>query len=791
MDSQDPSPRQEISQLLHSIQAPGTFSAKQTGPARGLHLEVRGVGPISFPVSTVQAEALCQIAQPAHYGKGEKTILDTDVRDTWEVPKDRVHIDAEPWEEVLRPTLDSLSEDLGIIGGRLEADFHSMLVYGPGQFFLPHQDSEKCDEMIGTLVVTLPGSFSGGALRVEHQGKSVSYRGSKKKLSFVAFYADCLHEVRPVKTGYRVVLTYNLLLDGGIQPVFDAHLQVEALVNALGRHFETPPPPRWSDDRRARRPPNRLAYLFDHQYTQRGFDWQRLKGADALRASALNDAAERMDCDIVLALVEVFESWHCTVPEPRWEYGYREHRSWRRDDEDEWFEEEPPEPEDPDSYHLEDLIDSGIQLTLWTGPSGNLEPVSDALADNEVCFTTPTVNLQAHASDYEGYMGNWGNTMERWYRRAAIVLWPRHREFVMRAEASPRWAIDALMESILLGELAQAQEDAAKLEPFWQQVVQAEELGDLLDRALRVGIGLEDPDLAALLLQPFRIQHLKPTMAWPFSSLVQEYREEWARPLVEEWCTSIRGSYQTKVLTGLPVLPELCRALVQINPVDGALAARLIVESRWRSVHSDIEKRLLEASPSQRHGLLSELPTSLYGLLAGVEAIQGADTLRDEITTFLCRDTEDQLPSYLVEILRIAVERHAPADSPSLKALHRHCVQRLETRLAKPERAPDDWSLELPSGCNCDLCAKLREFLASTSQEHLDWPIAKEKRKHIHRWIDDAELPVQHRTLRQGRPFTLQLTKTQDVFRVDARARQSWKEDLEWLRGQGFEVDTG
>src|SRR5437868_8629371 len=41
-----------------------------------------------------------------------------------------------------------------------------------------------------------------------------SYRSSKESLTFVAFYADCRHHVRPVTSGYRIVLTYNLLLKG-------------------------------------------------------------------------------------------------------------------------------------------------------------------------------------------------------------------------------------------------------------------------------------------------------------------------------------------------------------------------------------------------------------------------------------------------------------------------------------------------------------------------------------------------------------------------------------------------
>jgi hypothetical protein len=71
-----------------------------------------------------------------------------------------------------------------------------MLVYGPGQFFAPHQDSEKADGMVGTLVVTLPSGAKGGVLTVEHAGRTESYRASKDVLSFVAFYADCRHDVR-------------------------------------------------------------------------------------------------------------------------------------------------------------------------------------------------------------------------------------------------------------------------------------------------------------------------------------------------------------------------------------------------------------------------------------------------------------------------------------------------------------------------------------------------------------------------------------------------------------------
>ncbi len=206
---------EQIGELLGEIGARDSFTARRTAAADDLHLEVKGVGRLRFPISRKQAQQLCRIARPARYGRGEQTLLDKQVRDTWKIPKSRVKIDKRRWNRTLLPMLDAMRSSLGLPDGcRLKAELHSMLVYSPGQFFLPHQDSEKADEMVGTLVVTLPSAFKGGVMVVEHQGEKVTYRASRKPLTFIAFYADCHHQVRPVTDGYRIVLTYNLMLAG-------------------------------------------------------------------------------------------------------------------------------------------------------------------------------------------------------------------------------------------------------------------------------------------------------------------------------------------------------------------------------------------------------------------------------------------------------------------------------------------------------------------------------------------------------------------------------------------------
>ena len=108
-------------------------------------------------------------------------------------------------------TLDGVA--LGLPALRLA--LHNLLVYGPGQFFKPHQDTEKHEGMVGTLVLVWPAPHIGGRLRLRHGRQRHDFDSQHlraQSLRWLAFYADCQHEVRPVQEGWRVVLTFDLLL---------------------------------------------------------------------------------------------------------------------------------------------------------------------------------------------------------------------------------------------------------------------------------------------------------------------------------------------------------------------------------------------------------------------------------------------------------------------------------------------------------------------------------------------------------------------------------------------------
>jgi hypothetical protein len=395
------SPLSEISRQLGQIGGPGKFATRLTATPADLHLEVRGVGRIRFPVTSSTARKLIKVARPALHGFKDETRLDLRVRDTWEIAKTKISIDQSQWMNTLVPHLDRICRGLGLAQGcRLKAQLHNMLVYAPGQFFAPHQDSEKTDNMIGTLVVSLPSRFTGGAISIEHHGAKMRVGGSDKSLTFIAFYADCHHEVLPIKQGYRIVLAYNLVLENGAAHTWAPSSVINRLTDAVRAFFATPAPARWSGDHRVRSPPDRLVYLLDHEYTQRGLLWNRLKNSDVERASALREVARQLDCEIYLALADVHETWSCEDEYSGYSvYGQR----YGGDDDADEFDDgrSPGESIDPD---LTELIDSDVELRHWLGAGGRWEAVAARVDAAELCYTAPSKDFEPFESEHEGYI---------------------------------------------------------------------------------------------------------------------------------------------------------------------------------------------------------------------------------------------------------------------------------------------------------------------------------------------------------------------------------------------------
>jgi len=394
--------------------------------------------------------------------------------------------------------------------------------------------------------------------------------------------------------------------------------------------------------------------------------------------------------------------------------------------------------------------------------------ISLHVPDSEVCATTPSADLTPCQSDYEGYMGNYGNTLDRWYRRAAVVVWPRDRAFAARAEAGSQWALSELRTRIETGDLEGARAAAESLAPFWKTIGSQAEL---LDTALHVAAGLDAAGTAAMLLEPFRVETVGLEHAGGLAAAAGQYGEQWTRGVIDGWFGP-KHYYETGRHEWVEKLPQLCRAL---HAAGAPEVARLLAADAWRWMGDQLLIWTTTGRTEVRQPHLEMLGSPLVRLLEAAD-----DELRDDIVAAL-RGYGDTVLGCLMPALRSAAALPtAERRAGGLDAVARDCAKRLGAIIARPLRDADDWSIAW-TGCGCHLCDALGRFLGSQSRV-LEWPLAKDGRRHVHTQIDSAELPVRHKTRRQGRPYTLVLTKTDELFTRQKDARHKAVTDLTWLR---------
>src|SRR5262245_33071855 len=329
-------PLRELRQALAEADRPGSFCVSGSAPAVLPGLQVSGMGPVAMPLTAGQATELKKLCEQAPYGKGTETVVDPSVRRVWRLTPDRFALTNPDWQPFLRQTVQAVQEGLGLEKQKLEAHLYDLLLYEPGSFFLPHRDGEKHDRMVATLVVVLPSSFAGGELVVRHEGQEqvIDFGGADGnpfRIHFAAFYADCEHEVRPLRKGYRLCLVYNLTLAKAKKP--PAAPRTAEHVARVSRPLRA-----WAQEDA----PQKLAFLLEHRYTQDGLAWDALKGVDRARARVLLAAAREAGCEACLALVTLWESGSAVDDGGGYGHGYGGgwYDDYEEDEEEEDGEEE-------------------------------------------------------------------------------------------------------------------------------------------------------------------------------------------------------------------------------------------------------------------------------------------------------------------------------------------------------------------------------------------------------------------------------------------------------------------
>lgn len=729
---------EQLEQLLRSIDRPGNYCVGGRVYEPMPRVSVDGVGDLSFPVPEAQIEALIKAAERAPYGKGTKTLVDTSVRDCWQIAARQVRVTGRVWPKSFAKVLDQVATGLGLPVDRLRADLYKLLVYQPGGFFAAHRDTEKVAGMVATLSMSLPVAGAGGEMVVRHGEQEEIFDMSANEpseLAFAAFYADCLHEAKPVTSGHRVSLVFNLSLrsgNGRFQKVPD----YAELVTPVAEYLAA-----WRD----RAETNKLVWLLEHGYSEEGLSFETLKNTDVAVAQVLAEAAEKADCAMHAAVLRIEE-----IGDP--EYG---DGGW------DW------EPEVGTT--MQEVHDRSVALEGWIAQDGACMPFGELnLNDGELLPWGVLDDAEPDEHMLEDYMGNYGPTLELSYRYAALVVWPRER------------TVDIVAGDNIGGAIAWAAKECAR----------ARDAGETTDRRILQRL--------SELWPTDQYDYQKKERAAMLRLLGAEDDGEVAADFVHRVVmAAYDGSENTELATVMPLLGslgagEFLLALVKEHltrrPREVVTFLALVAGSGNRTADPEWREVLREAvglalasmetalgagsrtrgDKRMNHESVRNLFVLAWRLDLAAQAVPVARAMIDhpEIVT-----PDRMLPAALGEM-----QGHAGiSGTTAYGALWRQAADFLLARSPATPSEPTDWTIAADTSCTCEHCAKLRMFCRDRVRRVERFSVRKDLRRHLHEIIEHYRLDLDHETERKGSPYTLVCTKNRASYK---RRLEEYAEDL-------------
>ncbi|KAJ7597569.1 hypothetical protein C8J56DRAFT_323054 [Mycena floridula] len=110
------------------------------------------------------------------YGHNDQTIVDTVVRDAWEISADKITFLNPLWATFLSgQVVPTVGQALGIPVAHTRCELYKLLLYQEGSHFNRHQDTGKSPGMFATVIIILPSLYSGGQVHVSHSTASETF----------------------------------------------------------------------------------------------------------------------------------------------------------------------------------------------------------------------------------------------------------------------------------------------------------------------------------------------------------------------------------------------------------------------------------------------------------------------------------------------------------------------------------------------------------------------------------------------------------------------------------------
>lgn len=444
-----------------------------------------------------------------------------------------------------------------------------------------------------------------------------------------------------------------------------------------------------------------------------------------------------------------------------------------------------------------------MRATDWTDLRGKQQPWGPiALELSAIVSSIPIDEWKPTSEDFEGYTGNAGNTLDRWYHRSAIVLWPREHHFDVVASCGAAGSMPLFRS--MLAKLARTSKKRVETERAdclrfaraiiarwargWIGYREGEQrepspLDDFPDLLLK----LHDREAIAMLLaklaeqdQSLRLASFVVAACREFGrdAFARELRRLIAAPSDERERLGVRERQQIPP-RDLEWLSAYCLDDTA-GPGESALAQELCGLSVDRFCASPPSRPAYYGVIARREASASE--SSLPFLLKSLVATERDEDLSRLIQFVEGSPTEFRLEQCQVPSLDALVQwsrNRSGVVHPRLLSWLASVRQELESATARKPAPPADWARPAKVACTCQHCAQLKAFLADPANKVGRIPAREDMRQHLIGMIDRHQCDVNHVLERKGSPYSLVLTKTTGSFE---RATGRFEENCRLLK---------
>ncbi|KAK7470418.1 hypothetical protein VKT23_001844 [Stygiomarasmius scandens] len=804
-------------------------------------LSIDGIGGIGLPLTEHYARSIIENAHQAPFGHNQETIVNTQVRDTFEIDASKVHFRNPAFENWLRTeVLKKVASELGTQSDGTKIELYKLLLYKEGSHFHKHQDTAKSPGMFATIIIVLPSEYTGGELVLSHADSSKTFDFSSESLLstiVMAWYTDVFHEVKPVTSGYRLALSFNLVRSVSsslyMPGLPDTNRGVENVRTVLSK---------WQKERAGYEgAEDKIAYMLDHQYSESDLreGVKSLKGQDAQLVMYVRKVAEELGFVLALANLEFRQKG---IPD---DDGYEYHKRGRYDGSDD---------------------DCGDDFTAMMEVSGSTLSISCLYDLDGVDLVEMDIDESALVpedyfehrkpddEDYDGYMGNECGELEHYYHTSALIVLhgeeptfacpyktgqalaklaksdtansskpsSADRELALAASKTLKHAEREQILQVL--HLACLWKDTAFMKNAFHCIELAyTKLPSLLEVWQVFGWDVFSSELEKSLTKMSDISRIQFLNELPSNASVED------KPIVQEWLNKINDSYiltlKKPYTTDIPFLLTAIRQhgfewfmekvfpnLVKENDGQGMgvfLFWKVFVKDLLESdvgasrEASPVLNQCLQVlamlwdanrpSPYSRYhnvptaDMLSEHADNIVEIAELAVRAGHPDTCAVLFEQLLARrnPTRDTFQTFYEKLVpRIGKIKNLDVakSEPFKQFMHKMITQYLRQVLGIKPKGIENIKMRTV-GCGCGNCAKVNEFLRGCS-DSLTLAINKQFREHLVKQLDGAKDLISYEIASYGRPQPITITKTL-IMAKKTQWEESVKKTKAFLKGVG------